>query len=568
MFENPYGQAILEYWFYTLSCADFNLFVAIGGSGTIITSPDGATWTLRTSNLTAVNGTALAFDGTTIVAVAASGKISSSTDGITWTARTSNTTNGLNGVAYNGTIFCAVGNSNAVVTSPDGITWTRQSPVFSSNANLQWITSNGTNFYTNDSNSNLFITTTGATMSSYTFWFQTLSINFINSMFIVNGTDNSFTTSNDALSWTTPANNRSSPFTWGKTYWFNAHSKYMMTQTTTGMHTSTDGVTFKGSRSTAVIDIAYSASQDKLVACGSGGNIITSVNKGLTWLQNTSLFGGSSGAHSLHGITYSAALDRFVIVSNLGGIFTSADGFTWIQSPFTTSVGASSFHSVIWVPEKTLFVAAGAVMATSPDGITWTQRTTTYTNDFLDVKYNASLNRFIACGDNCPVITSVNGTTWTVVSLPSGGVGKSSFTCIANLETGGFIIFSPATDVALFSTDGLNWIQKTIPQEATVNTSGQCKALYSSVDKCAFFFNPSSVPAIAACNLIQTSGIGTTVVNSMFTTSGRFTNLCYIPSNDTYVGVGAAGIVTFTRTYNRSTQFVLPTIPNTLIRIQ
>jgi hypothetical protein len=29
MFENPYGLVILEYWFYTLSCADFNLLVAI-----------------------------------------------------------------------------------------------------------------------------------------------------------------------------------------------------------------------------------------------------------------------------------------------------------------------------------------------------------------------------------------------------------------------------------------------------------------------------------------------------------------------------------------------------------
>ena len=62
----------------------------------------------------------------------ASGKIITSPDGVTWTARTSGTTLDLYGVAFGAGVFVAVGQTSSdergslLLTSPDGVNWTRR----------------------------------------------------------------------------------------------------------------------------------------------------------------------------------------------------------------------------------------------------------------------------------------------------------------------------------------------------------------------------------------------------------------------------------------------------------
>ena len=75
------------------------MFVTVGDSGTILTSPDGTSWTKRTS------GTSEYLFGVTygnglFVTVGNSGTILTSTDGTTWTSKTSGTTQNLWGVTY------------------------------------------------------------------------------------------------------------------------------------------------------------------------------------------------------------------------------------------------------------------------------------------------------------------------------------------------------------------------------------------------------------------------------------------------------------------------------------
>ena len=95
---------------------ELGLFVAVGFSGTILTSPDGITWTTRTSGTTyGLNG--VTWSGTQFVAVGFSGTILTSLDGITWTSRTSGTTYQLNGVIWSGTQFVAVGLSGRIAIS-------------------------------------------------------------------------------------------------------------------------------------------------------------------------------------------------------------------------------------------------------------------------------------------------------------------------------------------------------------------------------------------------------------------------------------------------------------------
>ena len=87
---------------------DTGVFVAVGNSGTILTSSDGTTWTKVTATYTSDNGSTetpsfndVTYGNGTFVAVNPNGVILTTTDVTSsWTQRTSGTTNDLNGVTY------------------------------------------------------------------------------------------------------------------------------------------------------------------------------------------------------------------------------------------------------------------------------------------------------------------------------------------------------------------------------------------------------------------------------------------------------------------------------------
>jgi photosystem II stability/assembly factor-like uncharacterized protein len=115
------------------------LFVAVGQNGTILTSPDGARWTARASGadnflsgVTYGNGLFVAVG----VAVRSSSSwlsgwlpgptMLTSPDGVTWTEQTSPTNNELKDVTYGNGLFVAVGEDGTILTSRDGVDWTEQ----------------------------------------------------------------------------------------------------------------------------------------------------------------------------------------------------------------------------------------------------------------------------------------------------------------------------------------------------------------------------------------------------------------------------------------------------------
>ena len=110
-------------------------FVAVGTGGAILTSPNGAegTWTPQT-RVTFARLRDVIFAGGQLVAVggdfAGSGRstILTSPDGITWTPRTSPTDQLLFSVMHTGSIYVATGYDGTVLTSPDAINWTLRTP--------------------------------------------------------------------------------------------------------------------------------------------------------------------------------------------------------------------------------------------------------------------------------------------------------------------------------------------------------------------------------------------------------------------------------------------------------
>ncbi|MFE2322664.1 choice-of-anchor D domain-containing protein [Streptomyces sp. NPDC059385] len=78
------------------------------GTGTVLTSPDGSTWTARVSP-TADQITEVAWSGLRFVGAVNSGKVVTSTDGVTWTLQPTGSAHRLNAILWTGTQFISVG---------------------------------------------------------------------------------------------------------------------------------------------------------------------------------------------------------------------------------------------------------------------------------------------------------------------------------------------------------------------------------------------------------------------------------------------------------------------------
>ena len=110
------------------STTSSGLFIAVGASGTLLTSADGTCWTAQTSGTTN-NLRAFAIKPSTIgVVVGYSGTILTTTDGTTWTSRTSGTSNSISEVIYDRNIFFGVGSNGTYIYSQNGTSWSSGSP--------------------------------------------------------------------------------------------------------------------------------------------------------------------------------------------------------------------------------------------------------------------------------------------------------------------------------------------------------------------------------------------------------------------------------------------------------
>ncbi|HYS58534.1 MAG TPA: hypothetical protein VEM34_10385 [Burkholderiales bacterium] len=262
-------------------------FVAVGGNsggGSILTSPDGITWTSRTAG-TSSGLQGVTWSGTQFVAVGANGIILTSPDAITWTSRVSGTINLLYGVAWSGAEFVAVGFYGTILTSPDGITWTSRFSNSSMNDVLQAVVWSGTQY-------------------------------------VVAGRDGVILTSPDGITWTPRSSAIGTIGYVNSIIWSGAQFVVAGTYTASccigEILTSPDGITWTShtsGTSDGLLGVAWSGTQ--FVAVGGSGNsgtIFTSPD-GITWTREAA---GTTNA--LYGVAWSGT--KFVMVGN-GTILTS-----------------------------------------------------------------------------------------------------------------------------------------------------------------------------------------------------------------------------------------------------
>lgn len=102
------------------------LFVTVGDKGTILTSPDGTTWTPR--NSPTVNALYKVVYGAGQFVAVGENVILTSADGLNWTARQPAADYvHLRGISYGGGKYVAVAGFSGVLTSANGIDWTARS---------------------------------------------------------------------------------------------------------------------------------------------------------------------------------------------------------------------------------------------------------------------------------------------------------------------------------------------------------------------------------------------------------------------------------------------------------
>lgn len=262
-------------------------FVVVGSGGTIFTSPDGISWTLRGSSplfYSGVNLNDVIWSGTQFVAVAGdtTGSISTSPDGIAWTLRNPVPTLPLFGIAWSGGQFVAVG-TNTILSSPDGITWTTRTPA-TGYYSLNSVIWSGTQFVAVGMGGAILSSPDGITwttrISSTT---STLNdITWSGSQFVAAGGDNTtysatILTSPDGVTWTlqpSPTSYFTNDFL-NRVIWTG--TQFVATGFSGVIFTSPDGVTWTQQASgvtNPLYGIAWSGTQ--LVMTGMYDTVLTS----------------------------------------------------------------------------------------------------------------------------------------------------------------------------------------------------------------------------------------------------------------------------------------------------
>jgi len=174
------------------------------------------------------------------------------------------------------------------------------------------------------------------------------------------------------------------------------------------------------------------------------------------------------------GLAYGAGV--YVSVGDNGDVWTSPTGTTWTQRSVPAAAGGVPYllYGVTYGGGQ--FVAVGsccgpafadAVILTSPDGITWTERDANNSTTLRGVAHSGT--RYVAVGLSGVIRTSLDGVSW---SPATSGTGQR----LRGIAYGGgaFVAVGDGPTI-LRSTDGLAWSPQTVP--VTVPSSTAARAI-------------------------------------------------------------------------------------------
>lgn len=460
------------------SCAsNGTLTVAVGTSGRILTSSDGTTWTQRVvSGLTATL-TSVVFAGGRFVAVGTNSAITS-TDGVTWAnASASFTTGGTvnpNVVIHDGTKFVAAGTGTATVnikTSTDGTTWANGTYAPWGTSTVRDIVQSGTAFVImlSGARTNLFYRTANFVSFNTTFAFgaiQTSGIPYISvagGKIVITGSQGSYfyssTTNGDVIDielvsepTVLPTVNRFRfSITDSEVCLLNSSAfEGPVLSTLDPVENLFRNEAFPG----APTALEYIGSQYVLATSptASTSSILTSVDR-INWTArasfNTTIVGFVSNGSTIVAFTTSLAGGGGTEINIQ---YSQNGGNTWAAGNMAFSVAKA-----VWTGER--FVAVGrtgsanGIIATSLDGISWTNVINSSGHNFTDLVFAKGILMAVSSGTSQKIMTSTDGLTWS----PQGLSSYSPAQCAIYVESIDRFLIGTTVGSIYSSSDAINW---------------------------------------------------------------------------------------------------------------
>ena len=236
--------------------------------------------------------------------------------------------------------------------------------------------------------------------------------------------------------------------TTGKLFYFN--NKFMAIEVGTTW-SSTDGLTWTSAPNTLTALTSAYVSGGKIIIL-TGSNAIAYSNDGVTWVSGT--FATFAPTY----IFYNPRLALFFACYSDGRIYSSPDFTTWTGRQTATRAS----HSPKYILDNgSMLVAVGTASSTisgvqtSPDGVTWTQRTPIASTGVYGMIWSSALSKFVGFTTSA-IIFSNDGITWTNVASSTLGLTSIGSTTADILETsqGIYILASPSYSTILFAETG------------------------------------------------------------------------------------------------------------------
>ena len=175
---------------------------------------------------------------------------------------------------------------------------------------------------------------------------------------------------------------------------------------------------------------------------------------GATWTPQT--FGTTN---NIQEIAYNGSL--FVAVGDGGAIATSPDGITWTQRNASQTITGNNLEDVTWNGTHWIAVGFNGTIATSLNGTSWNLATSGTTQSLRGVTWDG--NQAIVVGANGTVLKSSDLSTWTTATtVPL----TNQFDDVVYRQLGatsGQFIAVGQTGAVMTSTDGDVWTAVSVP---------------------------------------------------------------------------------------------------------